>query len=153
MGKHAVVLGLVPRFPSYNRNCEARRLRLPVVDCKARAEEGANSNRKINKRLKAIAKANRAYYMDVGGVICPRSGCSPYLDGQPVYYDPGHLSMTGSWEVGAQLVNRGIPLRAVFNRLGQWAERSDAARAAKSSPAASSHPPAGSSMARTRPMP
>lgn len=156
MGKHAVVLGLVPRFPSYNRNCEARRLRLPVMDCEARAEEGANSNRKINKRLKAIAKANRAYYMDVGGVICPRSGCSPYLDGKPVYYDPGHLSMTGSWEVGAKLVDRGVPLRAVFNRLGQWAERSEAARAARNTSNSKnmpSHSTAGASMARTGQMP
>jgi peptidoglycan/LPS O-acetylase OafA/YrhL len=120
-GQHVVVLGLVPRFRSYNRNCEARRLRLPAVDCRTRAEEGANANSRMNKRLKAIAKANKAYYMDVVRVICPGGECTPYLDGQPVYYDDGHLSMTGSWEVGRVLADTGMPLRNVFTRLGRQA--------------------------------
>ena len=117
MGKRAVVLGMVPRFPSYNRNCENRRLRLPMVDCQARAGEGGNSNRKLNKQLQAIAKVNHAYYMDVSRVLCTRTGCSPYLNDHPVYYDPGHLSMEGSWEIGQKLVETGIPLRAMFNQL------------------------------------
>jgi peptidoglycan/LPS O-acetylase OafA/YrhL len=125
-GKLVVVLGMVARFPSYNRSCEARRLRLPLVDCRTRAEAGGNSNRKINRRLKAIAKANHAYYMDVVRVICPRSGCSPYLHDQPAYYDPGHLSMTGSWEIGEELVATGMPLRKLFERLGRQARHARA---------------------------
>ena len=59
--------------------------------------------------------------MDVVRVVCPRNGCSPYLHGKPVYYDHGHLSMTGSWEIGEELVATGMPLRNVFTRLGRQA--------------------------------
>lgn len=117
-GKQVIILGLVPRFPNYDRNCELRRLRMHHIDCLVRASEGGKANIALNRRLKAIAKRNPgAYYMDITRIICPRGKCTPYLDDRPVYYDPGHLSMAGSWLVGERLVRDGVPLRPVFRKL------------------------------------
>ncbi|WP_158238358.1 MULTISPECIES: acyltransferase family protein [Luteimonas] len=115
-GKKVVILGQVPRFPSYDRSCELRRVRLPMVDCSTRSAVGGRVDSKVNAILQAAARRSPGVeYMDVSDLLCPsRQQCSPYLDGQPIYYDPGHLSMTGSWEVGRAMLTHGMVPRPIL---------------------------------------
>lgn len=118
-GRKVVLLGMVPRFPRYDKACELRRLRLPAIDCAEQARTGGRIDKSINRFLRGIARRDPdVYYMDVEAVLCTPA-CSPYLSGQPVYYNAGHLSMTGSWEVGQAVVKEGIPLRALFKSVAR----------------------------------
>ena len=117
-GNEVIIVGIVPRFPNYDAGCEQRRLRLPLIDCRRRSAERGAVNTGLNRKLAALARRNTgAHYMDITAIICPDGECSPYLGGRPIYYDAGHLSMAGSWEVGRRIVEKGVPLRDVFRRL------------------------------------
>lgn len=116
-GATVVVLGQVPRFPSFNQNCELSRISDPAVTCKAAVNDGAIPA--INKRLQVIAaRHSHVHYMDVSEIICPGGGCSPYIAEAPIYFDAGHLSMAGSWDVGREMVSGQIPLPHVFRAIG-----------------------------------
>lgn len=115
-GAHVIILGQVPRFPSFNQNCEIARISDLELVCEAATGDGAIPS--INRKLKRLSDTYpHVDYMDVSDVICPDGKCSPYLGGAPIYYDPGHLSMTGSWDVGRKMVSTGIPLRKEFRHM------------------------------------
>jgi hypothetical protein len=113
-----VLLGMVPRFTSYGLNCEARRLKLPVVDCERRSGKSPYLDTAINDYLRGLAANDTGIsYLDVSPVLCVGGVCRPYLDSKPVYYDAGHLSMVGSWEIGAKIVEDPDTIPDVFRRL------------------------------------
>ena len=117
-GVKVILLGQVPRFPRYDQNCELRRLRLDLINCRTQAERYGRVEKKVNKQLMDMAnRYDGVSYMDVTAELCPRGQCSPYLNGLPVYHNETHLSMTGSWELGRQLVKDGIPLRREFEQM------------------------------------
>lgn len=120
-GTKVIILGQVPRFPSFNQNCEIARISSPDLVCEAAVGNGAIPS--INRRLKRIAQRHsHVEYMDVSDVICPDGECSPYLGEGPIYFDPGHLSMAGSWDVGRALVASGIPLEETFKAMAGKAD-------------------------------
>lgn len=103
--KQVVLLGLIPHFPAYGVECELRRLRMPIVNCEERSDLGVRVNTEINDYLRKVASERSGVsYLDVDSILCPSGRCSSYLDGLPVYYNPTHLSMTGSWDIGRKLV-------------------------------------------------
>ncbi|WP_438998617.1 acyltransferase family protein [Variovorax beijingensis] len=117
-GKQVVILGLVPRFQAYGVNCELRRLRMPSLDCESRSRRNAHVNDRINDYLRSLTAVDTGVsYLDVVPVLCPDGRCAPYVDGLPVYYDPGHLSMTGSWEIGRKLVAESSAVPRVLKEL------------------------------------
>jgi peptidoglycan/LPS O-acetylase OafA/YrhL len=116
-GKQVVLLGMVPRFNSYGLKCEARRLRLPLVDCERRSGESPYLDTAINTYLRGLAANDTGIsYLDVSKILCVGGVCRPYLDSKPVYYDAGHLSMAGSWEIGAKMVDDPDTIPDVFRR-------------------------------------
>ncbi|MEZ0470917.1 acyltransferase family protein [Luteimonas salinilitoris] len=119
-GATVVLLGQVPRFASFNQNCEIARISKPALECEAASGGGVVP--RINERLKELAnRYSHVEYMDVSDIICPKGACSPYLASAPIYFDAGHLSMTGSWDVGREIVAGGIPLADVFRGMRQGA--------------------------------
>lgn len=104
-GATVVLLGQVPLFPAYDRSCELRRLRLPLVDCEKQARESAVPTHAANRFLRTLAeRIPNVYYVEVADIVCGEGGCSPYLDGVPVYFDRSHFSMAGSWRIGRKMV-------------------------------------------------
>jgi len=127
-GRKVVLLGVVPRFPGFGRSCELRRLRMPWVDCKRHTDASATPA-SINAYLRQLAESMPGVtYMDALPVICPAGVCSAYLDGKPLYFDPGHLSMVGSREVGRAMVSQPAAIAAAFKQV-RAAARSEARRA------------------------
>jgi SGNH domain-containing protein len=103
-GIHVVILGQVPQFPAYQRQCAARALRWPV-DCvalAARTDPGESDTEQFVREL-ASRMPNTAY-LTVHDLICGDGRCSPYLDGRPLYFNVGHLSIDGSWRLGRMVV-------------------------------------------------
>jgi peptidoglycan/LPS O-acetylase OafA/YrhL len=115
-GRRVVLLGKVPTFPGYNRDCEARKVKVADLDC-LRLARSRDKLPDINGFLMTLARetANVSYFA-VREHICADGTCVAYLDGKPLYFDSGHLSIDGSRRLGRALREAGrIP--AAFEAL------------------------------------
>jgi hypothetical protein len=101
-GQYVILLGQVPEFLTYDRNCELNALKTGTQSsCASRAVATRSSPPSYNRTLMAIAESMPGVaYVDIDQIICPASHCSAYLDDRPIYFDAFHLSMDGSWVVG-----------------------------------------------------
>jgi peptidoglycan/LPS O-acetylase OafA/YrhL len=91
-----ILLGQIPAFPYFDRNCQLRNTRLFFIDCEQHASRRIFLPDQANEQLQKIASGfDGVDYYDIGDVIC-RTRCSPYRDGRPIYYDGGHISIYGS---------------------------------------------------------
>lgn len=108
-GKEVIVLGVIPGMPGYDRYCEVKKLKFPALDCTNGVSRQVSDYDAVNLALANIVQRYpSAYYFDVYSVICPEGLCKPYLEGKPLYYDPGHFSMTGSTIVGRHLIEENL---------------------------------------------
>lgn len=116
-GKRIVLLAEVPAFRGYDRHCEVRNLRHDFVDCVASATREDSGPIPANGHLQSLADSRTGVeILDIRDLICRGSVCSPYVDGKQVYFDPSHLSMEGSWELGRRLIGSGSPIPTALTR-------------------------------------
>ncbi|MFV0891270.1 acyltransferase family protein [Pseudomonas kurunegalensis] len=101
-----VVIGLqAPIFESYDRKCAAKSLKIPFIDCGLASSYLSKGETETNKRITQIAsKYSNVEIFSVRDHICKDGNCSAYIDGQPIYYDRGHLSMPGSEHLGMKAI-------------------------------------------------
>lgn len=100
-----IIVGEAPYLPRYNRECELRALRIGGVDCESRVVQQDRGMAPADAYLAELASSeNGVYYLDVRSLLCRDGHCSPYLNGRPVYFNPTHLSMSGSWLIGEKLL-------------------------------------------------
>jgi len=107
-----VLLGKAPVPDGFDRHCEAKALRFPGLDCDRPGQPLAPDIAAVNERLRAFAATRRGVdYFDLTAVLCPGDRCtSMSADGDPLYVDPHHLSLTGARELGRGIVKRdGVP--------------------------------------------
>jgi hypothetical protein len=58
-----------------------------------------------NARLRDFAtRMLWAEFFDVTDYLCSAGKCSPLEGDRPLYFDPGHLSMPASWDLGKRIV-------------------------------------------------
>lgn len=109
-GKTVVLLGQVPAFSNYDRNCELNAIKAGLsATCKQRAQFSQTQPTAHNRKLQALAAAiDHAHYMDVSDLICPEGRCSAYIEDRPIYFDSSHMSMDGSWVVGRLGMQQGV---------------------------------------------
>lgn len=106
-GKSIVLLGQVPKFASYDRNCLLRNERFLDVDCQSIALNHVEAEFQANEFLKRSAsKSEFVDYYDVKELVCTPQ-CSPYKDGMPMYFDLDHLSIFGSRMLGVEFLRTG----------------------------------------------
>ena len=99
-GIEPALVGEVPYFPGYDRECYVIKLKLDFVDCDERARAPRSLIAEANRRIQKIAETTGVAYFDVADLLCDRTTCSAQIDGDPIYYDAGHLSIDGSVRVG-----------------------------------------------------
>ncbi|MCK5775411.1 MAG: acyltransferase [Bacteroidales bacterium] len=115
--QQVILLGKVPRFPGYNRACEIRAIRLSSLDCSTRFNNH-NKESDANEYLRSMANNyTNVKYFDIQHQLCTDDGCSPYLDGNPVYYNSGHLSMHGSTQIGKKMLETDDFMLDIFEKL------------------------------------
>jgi len=115
--KYVILLAKVPLFPKYNKDCEIRAIRLNSLECSTRFNNTLTDNIS-NTFLRDIAnKYSNVHYFDARKQLCKNGSCSPYIDGNPVYYDGGHLSMKGSEQIGKTMIEANDPMLHVFDHL------------------------------------
>lgn len=102
--QNVIILAKAPIFRGYNQFCDVRRVQLPYLDCESYFTRQSRPF-KVNNFLQRIAtRHDNVHFVDVSHVLCRENRCSPYLDGRPVYFDEGHISMNGSVEIGRRIV-------------------------------------------------
>jgi len=115
--KKIILLGKVPRFRSYSKECEIRSIRLGELQCSTRFNNTLKEH-KVNQWLRELAsKYPNIEYFGVHNQLCSGDECSPYLDGKPVYFNGGHLSMKGSELIGMKMLDEKAPMLDVFMHL------------------------------------
>jgi hypothetical protein len=100
-GKQVVVLGRVPRIGTIDRKCAQKALKLRNLDCGNSAQGPRNHVDRINSSIKNTALTAGARYFDISHIICDDVLCNGIIDGRFVYFDQGHLSMSGSIYLGS----------------------------------------------------
>lgn len=103
-GVRPALLGEVPIFPKYDRECYVIKMKVDAVDCKARATAPRDLIEPVNERIRKIAEATGTPYFDFNDILCDNTTCSAQIDDIPIYYDRDHLSIDGSIRVGERAV-------------------------------------------------
>ncbi|MGE5386348.1 MAG: acyltransferase family protein [Betaproteobacteria bacterium] len=124
-GKLVILMGKAPVIAGYDRRCREKALSYPMLECAPSVSvPPAADVLEANARLKAFAVStpNVAYY-DVSPYLCHDGLCSALdASGHPLYYDPSHLSLAASWEIGDAIVHQeGVP--EPFRRVAGWPHR------------------------------
>jgi len=115
--KHLILLAKVPLFPGYDKNCEIKAKQLNHFNCSNKFDNNISDD-VSNHFLQSIAKKyQNVDYFDIRKQVCHEENCSPYLDGFPVYYDGGHLSMHGSERIGEKMIETNDPMLQLFEIL------------------------------------
>jgi peptidoglycan/LPS O-acetylase OafA/YrhL len=100
MGHEVFVIGRIPRMPKFDRYCEAKRIKLPFIDCAPRSMVSATEAEGTNATIRNIAEAAGGTYFDFNDAVCSGGVCWGTIAGRGLYYDEGHWSIDGSISVG-----------------------------------------------------
>ncbi|MEM9441856.1 MAG: acyltransferase family protein [Pseudomonadota bacterium] len=103
-GIEPALIGEVPYFPGYDRECYIIQLKVSFVNCDERARAPRALIAEVNTRIGRIAETTGVAFFDFADLLCDRRTCSAKIDGAPLYYDAGHLSIDGSIRVGEMAV-------------------------------------------------
>ncbi len=115
--KNVILLGKIPLFSSYNKECEVRSIRLNNLNCSTRFNNSLNEHESNVWLRKIVKKYQNIKYFDIRNQLCKNGVCSPYLNGKPVYYNGGHLSMIGSEQIGKSMIETNDTMLNVFEHL------------------------------------
>lgn len=118
--KNVIVLADVPSVLGYHRECPSRSIRMPHLQCETRYLKNSEAA-SINKYLHVLSDTYpNVHIFDIRGQLCKDDMCSPYFNGNPVYYDSGHLSMVGSQEMGEKMIKDNDPYLSVFEKISDF---------------------------------
>ncbi|NKB78799.1 hypothetical protein HED49_06340 [Ochrobactrum daejeonense] len=103
-GKRVTVIGQAVNFSRYDQYCGQKSLKTGI-NCEELFIANTGPVFSINKQLKnLVSEIPNATYVDFNSLICPGSLLA--LSQRPaIYYDSGHISMTGSWMLGREAVS------------------------------------------------
>jgi peptidoglycan/LPS O-acetylase OafA/YrhL len=105
-----IIIGKAPVFNDFDRHCLAKSITYLWKNCLNIVQSYQVEIDAINTRLLTFSRTiDNVEYVDFNTELC-RGGCSPYKDGMPIYFDPSHIEIQYSWQLGKQLVeNNQIP--------------------------------------------
>jgi len=117
--KHIILLGQAPIFKAYNLGCEIRKIRIKSLDCATHFNHNLEDEIS-NTFLRNIAKKyDNVEYFSVRKQLCKNTGCSPYIDDVPVYYNAHHLSLKGSAVIGLEMIDTNDSMLNIFKDLNK----------------------------------
>jgi hypothetical protein len=109
-----VLLGQVPWFAGYNRECEIRWSRIGTGRCQQRMSRPDQPPLAVTNYMAQLASRHAATsFVEIHDVLCRNGRCSPYIDNVPVYFNPTHLSAKGSFRIGEAIVQS--PLHSAWS--------------------------------------
>ncbi|MCE5993430.1 acyltransferase [Pseudomonas sp. KCA11] len=111
-GKSVVIALRAPGFVGYDRECSKKQLKIPFMSCEKQSSYVDKGDIAVNKLISDVARDYpRVTVFGLRNLICKNGTCSAYMNGIPLYYDEGHLSIPGSEMLGAEaLRTNSLPL-------------------------------------------
>jgi peptidoglycan/LPS O-acetylase OafA/YrhL len=107
-GKTIVISLKVPIFKDYDRTCDSKAIKIPYMNCIDRGRYADTGETELNNEIITIAnKYSNVSTFSLRDYICKQGICSAYLNGNPIYFDFGHLSMAGSEQIGKLYLSEG----------------------------------------------
>lgn len=97
-GKNVYVVGRTPRLDGNYQTCRIKQLK--GVECELDGLIRIKQAEKINEVVRQVAEQNGATYLDFNSAFCLTESCGPYIENEFVYFDGGHISLTGSEVLG-----------------------------------------------------
>jgi len=120
-GKKVIIIGKAPIINSYDRLCREKAISFPFVTCDMPSAPLDNQVAEVNNKLKDFATRNEDIsYYDFNDYLCPNGSCSVRDKyGRVMYYDPEHLALEASWNIGDRIIKTdGVPFP--FNAISKW---------------------------------
>ena len=118
--ENIVIMGKNPNFSGYQAACEQRQVKLGFMECDASRYNKPVSRMGANEFLRELSeKYDNVHYYDIAEHLCVDGTCSPFKDGQPLYYDSLHLSMEGSKYLGKHMLTTGSGLLNIMDSIFQ----------------------------------
>lgn len=107
-----VIAKKIPTFPRYDRQCAQKAIKIPLMNCSDRSMTINNGDHIANEVIEDIANEyENVTTFSIRDYICHHNTCAAFLNGFPVYYDGGHLSLLGSEALGKKAVSENaIPI-------------------------------------------
>jgi peptidoglycan/LPS O-acetylase OafA/YrhL len=109
-GHQVIIIGKAPVYNNFDRHCLAKIITYPWKRCSELEQLNKLEINAINARLLKFAQTlPNVRYIDFNAELCEGS-CSPYKDGKPIYFDPSHIEVQSSWQLGKHIIeNNKIP--------------------------------------------
>ena len=99
-----IILGKAPVYNDFDRHCLAKSIVYPWKRCSELEQRNKLEIDAINARLLTFSQTQpNVSYIDFNAELCDES-CSPYKNGKPIYFDPSHIEVQSSWQLGKQLI-------------------------------------------------
>jgi len=115
--KHIILLAQAPIFKGYSHECEMRKIRIKNLDCATHFNHSLKDEIS-NELLRNIAKKyDNVEYFSIRQQLCNTTGCTPFINDVPVYYNAHHLSLKGSAVIGLEMIKSNDSMLKVFNHL------------------------------------
>ena len=121
-GKRVVLIGRVPLFEDFDRQCMAKALSFPWLGCEPLRIPMGAPIAAMNQTLRQFAEQQPGVsYFDATGYLCRDGLCSTHnAAGEQLYFDHGHLSVPGGWKLGeAIFAKEGVPAAFAVQRAVQ----------------------------------
>ncbi len=99
-GKRVIILGVIPRIRTFDRDCERKAVKFGRNLCGESSTVNEDETRKTNDWIRNLVESAGATYVDFNKYLCSDGQCSAYADGHLVYFDRSHLSVSGSERLG-----------------------------------------------------
>ncbi|WP_296230128.1 acyltransferase family protein [Pseudomonas sp. UBA4617] len=117
-GKNVIVALRAPGFVDYDKECTRKSVKIPFADCEKRSAYADEGDLSANEKIRLIAKDFvNVQTFSIRNLICKDGTCSAYLNGKPLYYDPGHLSIPGSEMLGGEAIKHNLVPTEVLSLL------------------------------------
>lgn len=119
--KLVIVYGKVPVNPNYDRLCLEKALSFPYMNCNVEASPLRQDIIEVNERIRQFSAAtDNVEFYDINEFLCSNGSCLVYDEaGKPYYFDASHFSLSGSWNLGREVIEEsGVP--TPFQKITNW---------------------------------
>lgn len=86
-----IIIGSVPVFDSFDKQCKAKSISYPLSDCNYNSSQSRVFY--VNEQLKLFSSEyDNVHYISFLDWLCS-TGCTPYKHGETIYFDRNHLDV------------------------------------------------------------
>ncbi|WP_339898727.1 acyltransferase family protein [uncultured Gilvimarinus sp.] len=106
-GRPVYVLGRVPILKGVSASCAMRKLTVVGSRCESRFSVPVESVQKVNRAIEDVVTSAGGKYIDFNSILCGKGVCGPFVEGEMIYFDSGHISALGGEVFAKSVIDSG----------------------------------------------